>query len=220
MAGWSSKLLCAGFTLAIMSGSSHALFKICKNQTYALCASARCMVYDGVAYCKCDIKKGDSISLPFTLRNDQDVCSVNAEGVSNGYMISTYSPPESAASLTGNHAIYTCSGDSKAAYAQCDGGICFSSTAGKSFPGFGQLENDKIICSCPVTVPGFTSGRIIGYQILGPYPCDKSFFKYCKSSVANTENGSTIYVGAPTGVPKALALRLNGKIPPFNECRE
>ncbi len=30
-------------------------FVICKKQPYALCAAASCFVYDGVAYCKCDI---------------------------------------------------------------------------------------------------------------------------------------------------------------------
>jgi hypothetical protein len=30
-----------------MAGST---FKVCKDQTYALCAAARCDVYDGVAY--------------------------------------------------------------------------------------------------------------------------------------------------------------------------
>ena len=30
-----------------------------------------------------------------------------------------------------------------------------------------------------------------GYQILGPYPCDKSFFKYCKSDVANSKTAGT-----------------------------
>jgi hypothetical protein len=43
-----------------MAGQS---FKVCKNQTYALCAAARCNVFDGVAYCQCDVKHGDSISL-------------------------------------------------------------------------------------------------------------------------------------------------------------
>ena len=38
-------------------------FVICENQQYALCAEASCFVYDGVAYCECDILKGDSISL-------------------------------------------------------------------------------------------------------------------------------------------------------------
>ncbi len=64
-------------------------FKICKDQTYALCAAARCNVYDGVAYCQCDVKHGDSISLPFHMGKDQDVCSVNAAGADNKYMIST-----------------------------------------------------------------------------------------------------------------------------------
>ena len=36
-------------------------FVICENQQYALCAEASCFVYDGVAYCECDILKGDSI---------------------------------------------------------------------------------------------------------------------------------------------------------------
>ena len=69
-------------------------FKVCKNQTYALCAAARCNVYDGVAYCQCDVKQGDSISLPFPMGKDEDVCSVNAAGADNKYMISTYSLPE------------------------------------------------------------------------------------------------------------------------------
>ena len=85
-------------------------FKICKNQTYALCAAARCNVYDGVAYCQCDVKHGDSISLPFAGK-DRDVCSVNAAGADNKYMISTYSLPESIASPKGDRAVYTCSGD-------------------------------------------------------------------------------------------------------------
>ncbi len=38
-------------------------FVICENQQYALCAAASCFVYNGLAYCKCDILKGDSISL-------------------------------------------------------------------------------------------------------------------------------------------------------------
>ena len=53
---------CLDDLLDKMAGSS---FKICKNQTYALCAAARCNVYDGVAYCQCEVKHGDSISLPF-----------------------------------------------------------------------------------------------------------------------------------------------------------
>ena len=38
----------------------------CKDQTYALCAAARCNVYDGSTYCQCEERHGDSISLPFS----------------------------------------------------------------------------------------------------------------------------------------------------------
>jgi hypothetical protein len=60
---------CIDKVLDKMAGSS---FKVCKNQTYALCAAARCNVYDGVAYCQCDVKQGDSISLPFPMGKDKD----------------------------------------------------------------------------------------------------------------------------------------------------
>ena len=83
---------CVDKLLDAMAGQP---FKVCKNQTYALCAAARCNVYDGVAYCQCDVKHGDSISLPFPMGKDEDVCSVNAAGADNKYMISTYSLPES-----------------------------------------------------------------------------------------------------------------------------
>ena len=54
---------------------------------------------------------------------------------------------------------------------------------------------------------------------MGPYPCDKSFFKYCKAATANNKTGSTIYVGAPAGTPAALAVQLNGSVPALNECK-
>src|SRR5215831_7193759 len=104
---------CVDKLLDSMAGGS---FKICKNQTYALCAAARCNVYDGVAYCQCDVKHGDSISLPFPMGN-QDVCSINAAGANNKYMISTYSLPDSIASPQAGGAAYTCSGDDGGAYA-------------------------------------------------------------------------------------------------------
>ena len=101
------------------------------------CAAApHCNVYDGVAYCQCDVKHRDSISLPFPMGKNEDVCSVNAAGANNKYMISTYSLPELIASPQGGGAVYTCSGDGSGAYAQCDGGICFRSTEETSFPGF------------------------------------------------------------------------------------
>ena len=78
----------------LLDAMAGAQFKICKDQTYALCAAARCNVFDGVAYCQCDVKHGDSISLPFPMGKDEDVCSINAAGANNKYMVSTYSLPE------------------------------------------------------------------------------------------------------------------------------
>ena len=201
---------CLDTVLETMAGQS---FKVCKNQTYALCAAARCNVFDGVAYCQCDVKHGDSISLPFPMGKGQDVCSINAAGADNKYMISTYSLPESIASPQGGGAAYTCSGDGSGAYAQCDGGICFRSTEETTFPGFDKpVPKGQIICSCPITQakPGEDAQ---GYQILGLYPCDKSFFRYCKGDTANSKTGSTIYVGAPIGTAQALAVQLNGTVP-------
>jgi hypothetical protein len=51
-------------------------FKILNNQTYALCAVASCFVFNEVAYCECDVLRGDSISLALEF-DDQDVCTVN-----------------------------------------------------------------------------------------------------------------------------------------------
>ena len=207
---------CLDKLLDAMAGSS---FKVCKDQTYALCAAARCNVYDGVAYCQCEEKHGDSISLPFPMGKGVDVCSVNAAGADNKYMVSTYSLPDQIASPQGGGGVYTCEGGkSGGAYAQCDGGLCFRSSEETTFPGFDKpVPKGQIICSCPIT--GASSGSAQGYQILGPYPCDKSFFKYCKSDVANGNTGSTIYVGAPIGTAAALTALLTGKAtPPLNEC--
>ena len=173
-------------------------------------------MFNGIAYCTCNIKQGKSISLSFNYDGDKDICTVNAQGVDNGYMMSTFSLPEEV-KKGGNKALYTCPGGSTAKYAQCDGGTCFKSTIGQTFPGVGKLGPDEIICSCPITQakPGTSTA---GYQILGPYPCDKSFFKYCRSTVANGNTGSTIYVGAPIGTAAGLTVLLDGKAPPLNDC--
>lgn len=198
--------------------ASPIFFKICRNQTYALCATASCTVFNQVAYCNCDVKKGDSISLPLKI-DGEDVCSVNAQGPENGYMVSTFSLPDSVRAPSGNRALYTCpAGTSDGAYAQCDGGICFTSSEGKSFPGFEQaLGSANIICACPITLPG-RSRALVGYQIAGPYPCDNAWFRYCKSAAANTRTGSTVMVGAPTGTPGFLTRRLYGSVPPLQRC--
>lgn len=174
---------------------------------------------DGLAYCECDVMSGDSISLTDAFGNGENVCSVNAEGAGNGYMVSTFSVPDSVLAPDGNQALYTCpASTSSGAYAQCDGGLCFTSTEGGTFPGFSDpLNSGQIICSCPITVASPATARI-GYQIAGPYPCQKSFFKNCGRATANKKTGSQIYVGAPTGAARLLAGLLNGSVPTLNQC--
>lgn len=201
------------------AATARGVFKVCNGQTYALCATASCFVFNGLAYCTCGVKQGDSISLPFNYGNGKDVCSVNAEGAGNGYMVSTFSLPPSVKAPNGDKALYTCSGaSSSGAYAQCDGGVCFRSTQGQNFPGSAKaLKPNEIVCSCPITVA--QPPAAIGYQIAGPYPCQRSFFQNCNARVANTKTGSTVYVGAPTGTATLLTRLLDGSVPPLNRCR-
>ncbi len=220
------------------SFDSEPPFVICENQQYALCAEARCFVYGGVAYCKCDSLKGDSISLQLSYSSpagERNVCDVNRQGKTNGYMVSTFSFPNNV-KKGGPAAVYTCPGAADAekgvsapvAYGQCDGGLCFKSTNDQRFPGFsGRLGRDEIICSCPIST-GATPGSSdsLGYQVFGPYypeapqgsRCDASACAAC-SVPDPTANGATLPVGAPTGGAKFLRLKLDG--PPFpdiNEC--
>ena len=198
---------------SVTDTASGSVFKILHNQTYALCAVSHCFVFGEVAYCKCDVKFGESISLSLEYDQNKNVCTVNAEGVKNGYMVSTFSVPPS----NPNVAIYTCPGGSNGAYAQCDGGICFKSTRGQSFPGFDEpLAKDEIICSCPVTEQSPASA--LGYQISGPFPCQQSFFDNCSATTANNMTGSTLFVGAPTGTFDLLSSLLTGSVPNENKC--
>jgi hypothetical protein len=118
---------------------------ICRDQTYALCAGASCFVFNDVAYCTCNVLEGNSISTPFNY-DSSNVCSLNAEGVNNGYMVSTFSLPPSIVAPSGK--LYVCPRTSVADYAKCDGGICFTSTTGKSSPGSNTpLGDNQIACS-------------------------------------------------------------------------
>jgi hypothetical protein len=71
-------------------------FVICEHQQYALCAEASCFVYNGVSYRKCDVSRSKSISLQLSYSSpnrEQNVCDVNAQGKTNGYMVSTFNLP-------------------------------------------------------------------------------------------------------------------------------
>lgn len=195
-----------------------APYAICSNQTYALCASASAFVYQEVSYAKCIIKRGDSISAPPLTYTEgaqvKNICDMNAEGVPNGYMMSTFSLPQEV-KKGGNKALYTCPGGSTAGYAQCDGGTCFKSSTGKFFPGVGQVGNDEIICSCPITTPT-TSNAPFGYQFIGPFPCQQQAFSVCSQNVGN---GSIIPVGSPPGAGRILTEALYGRNYRINECK-
>src|SRR3974390_1336104 len=131
---------CLDKLLEKMASSS---FKVCKDQTYALCAAARCNVYDGVAYCQCEEKHGNSISLPFPMGKNRDVCSINAAGANNKYMVSTYSLPEQIASPQGGGAAYTCASEtSDGAYAQMRWRIVLHEHRGDDVPGLRQARTE------------------------------------------------------------------------------
>jgi hypothetical protein len=204
-------------------------FVVCHDQRYALCATASCAVYNGVAYCHCDVLNGDSISLQLdvpTPTGEANVCDVMAQGKTHGFLVSTYSLPADAVK-GGSVASYTCPGTDNqgagvpapVAYGQCDGGICFTSTGMRGAGG-------AVTCSCPISTAATAgSSDAFGYQTFGPYHPEAPVGKRCDASgcascsVSNpTANGSVIPVGAPTGSGKFLTLRLNGSIPPMNEC--
>ena len=211
-------------------------FVVCQDQRYALCAAASCFVYNAVAYCQCDVLKGDSISLQLDFSSatgEENVCDVNAQGKTNGFMVSTFSLPASVVK-GGSSAVYTCPGSQNkgtgdaapVAYGQCDGGLGFTSTTSKTFPGFEGKLHKEIVAACPIATGDMkTSANAFGYQIFGPYHpqapagqrCDASGCAAC--SVPNPQaNGSLLPVGAPTGVPKFLTEQLTGSVPVVNEC--
>lgn len=209
--------------------------------TFALCATAKCWILDGVAYCKCDLMNGESISLPFRYREGgrpRNVCTLLKDGIDNGFTVSTYATPRQLEAdyrpakekLGPPLALYTCGAGKRnsgtAGYsAQCDGGICFAGTSGRDFPGLGPIREDEIVCSCP-PVPASP----IGFQMAGPWTCrpgarnidgrccDQSFHDQLCGVSSVSRTGTEIMVGAPTGVPDLLSRLLDGKVPKLNRC--
>lgn len=196
---------------------------ILQNQRYGLCALATAFVFDGVAYAKCDIKYGESISFTLSyptvtlpgqpavvIDSGGDVASVNKTGnKDNSYMVSTFSLP------TSNVGVYVCPAGSAGSYAQCDGGICFRSTSGTTFPGLGSVARGEIVCSCPVVTPGPTAQ--LSYFQAGPLPClnGAQYKALCNAPV---RNGSTLYIGAPAPTLKHLTSLLNGNTGAITMC--
>ena len=239
-------------------------FQICPRLSttdtdrYALCATAQCFFLNGVAYCKCDVMNGSSISIPLEFQEggtSQNICDLLDDGVNNGFTVSTYSTPEQvlkkyADTYTSGPpplALYTCPGGSSGSYAQCDGGVCFTSSTGTEFPGVGQVGANQIICACPITEARKTLPKHesrLGFQIAGPWqktdgtactgndspsdccssgsawPQGDWFSQFCFPSEKKPSTGDIIMVGAPTGSAALLSTLLDGPPPPaVNQCR-
>jgi hypothetical protein len=190
--------------------------------TYALCAGATSFIFDKITYANCAIKSGESISetLAYPCSNPSgcDISTVNQEGIDNkSFIVSTYSPPGPTVALyncnasgSNAHGSFADQGDTSGSYAQCDGGICFTSTEGTTFPGLGAIGVGEIVCSCPIAT---TSDR---YQVFGPSDCPKKASEYdkiCGTGITSDDNGHTLYIGAPTGIPAKLSKCLTGSNP-------
>jgi hypothetical protein len=188
-------------------------YVILKNQPYALCAGAQSVNFNAITYAKCSILFGNSLSIPQNFPNG-NISDVN-EGAprSGGYIVSTYSPPAGAIAGAGsNLAVYTCE---RGNTAQCDGGICFTSTTGRSSKLWGSVSSNQIICSCPVlSLP-------IPFEVMGPFPCPSTaleFDQVCGLTGSAINNGATIYIGGPSGGFVKGAACLTGTSPNFNTC--
>ena len=167
------------------------------NQAYALCAGAVSFNFDGITYAKCRKKVGNSLGLTHAYPGG-DVATVNATGINGAgpFMVSTYSPPDPE-----RFALYSC--NKPGAYAQCDGGICFTNTTGNPFPNLGVVGNGEIVCSCPIS----TASK---YHVWGPAECPKSAKEYDAICVTGpkklvTGDGAMLRIGnsGPVAVTKA-----------------
>ena len=81
VAGWLITVISALVTVQLVAAVPTAAdpeppFVVCHDQTYALCATASCTVYNGVAYCQCDVLRGDSISLQFAIPTPTEEANV------------------------------------------------------------------------------------------------------------------------------------------------
>jgi hypothetical protein len=196
---------------------------VLENQNYALCAGARSVNYGDITYAKCMINHNqNSISevlsypSPSVPPSPDNIDTVNEDAPINGYIVSTFSPPPGLTGPSGNLALYTC--NAGGSYAQCDGGLCFTSTRAKHSPPpplWGAVSSSQIVCSCPIATPETS------YQVFGPNQCPttaKEYDEICAAGVTKTNNGAVIYVGAPVGVPEKLAACLTGEPQKFNKC--
>lgn len=167
------------------------------DQDYALCAGAVTFNLDSITYAKCRIKYGDSLGLTHTYTRDPDrnIATINQIGTSGTgpFIVSTYSPPDPEV-----FALYSC--NKPGAFAQCDGGLCFTNTTGNAFPGLGEVNADEIICSCPIT----TSSK---YHVWGPAICPitaKEYDAICAAGSKKTVTGDGFSLRIGSSGPVAV----------------
>jgi len=183
---------------------------ILENQPYALCAGAVSTNFDSITYANCASLNGNSISLPHPFPsapgdpNPGDIATVNqGQPKQGGYIVSTYSAPAGTVDPNGNLAVYTC--DRGGTYAQCDGGLCFTSTSKGNSPLWGNVSKSQIICSCPVV------STPVPFEVFGPKPCPTTAAEYdavCGSNVSSANTGATIFIGGPGGGTPGTAVTL------------
>jgi hypothetical protein len=194
---------------------------ILKNQPYALCAARPGAVnYAGITYANCQRLRGNSISIAHDFLSAPgstgpgNIATVNqGQPAKGGYIVSTYSVPAGATNRAGNLAVYQCE---RGSYAQCDGGLCSTSTSGKDSPLWGHVNTNEIICSCGIETTN------IPFQVMGPKPCPTTaaeFDAVCGLNVSKANNGANIFIGldGTDGFHKASEC-LVGHPVTLNEC--
>jgi hypothetical protein len=165
---------------------------VLENQNYALCAGARSVNYGEITYAKCAINHDQSsisevlsYPSPSVPPSPDNIDTVNEDAPINGYIVSTFSPPPGLTSPSGNLALYTC--NPGGSYAQCDGGLCFTSTRAKHSPApplWGPVSSSQIVCSRPIATPKTS------YQVFGPNQCPttpEEYDKICAAGVTKTK---------------------------------
>jgi hypothetical protein len=203
---------------------------ILENQPYALCAGAVSTNFNAITYANCASLNGNSISLPHPFPSAPgdpkpgDIATVNqGQPKQGGYIVSTYSAPAGAVNPNGNLAVYTCNGGGT--FAQCDGGLCFTSTSTpnskSNSPLWGDVSKSEIICSCPIV------STAVPFEVMGPKPCPTTAAEYdtvCGSNVSQANNGAAIFIGGPgNGTPGgfvtlAECLQGGGQSVTLNTC--
>ena len=170
------------------------------DQNYGLCAGAVTFNFNGITYARCRLMHGNSLAIKHTYagKNAQTVNQIGNAPGNGAFMVSTYSPPKPS-----QYALYSCPGPGS--FAQCNGGICFTNTTGKAFPGLGKLSSNEIICSCPITTTR-------DYHVTGPAQCPTARSQYdaiCGrfSQASGTANGASLYIGS--GGPPEVTLAMN-----------